>query len=132
MTFAEYLNRHLEGDPGVAAKAGARIYSDVLPQGGQFPAVVFTVISALGEHTFDGPSGIDVRRVQVDAWGKERPDASKLAIAIRAALDGHTGARAGLEISGSFWINSVWDFDPEVKAFRESMDFEMWVSGETA
>ncbi len=130
MTFGTYLRRLLTGDAGVAALAAGRVYSEVLPQNGVVPAIVFNEVAGDSDVDLDGPTGIRSRRVQVDAWAKTRTEATALGLAVRAALDGHVGGAAGLEVQSAFHLFERWDFDAQTSLFRTSQDYEIWTSGE--
>lgn len=75
-TLGQYLRRLLVEDPGVAALAAGRVYTEVLPQAPKVPAVVFTVVSGDADYALDGPTGVGVRRVQVDSWAAKREEAT--------------------------------------------------------
>ena len=132
MTLGKYLRRLLVEDPGVAALAADRVYTEVLPQAGAVPAVVFTEVSGEDDVALDGPTGASARRVQVDSWGRTRADATALGLAVRAALAGHVGAAAGLDVQGVFLIAERWDFDAETALYRTSQDFDVWLAGDAA
>ena len=134
MTLGEYLTMLLEGDAGVSAIAGDRIYSEVLKQRGATPAVVFTVIAGDDDHAMDGPTGVRWLVVQVDAWADSRPLASALGRALRALLSGHTGGAAGFEVQGMFCTGDVWLFEPDAGTadrglYRESQTYDVATSG---
>lgn len=132
MTLGKYLRTVLTGDAGVAALAADRVYTEVLPQAGVVPAVVFTEVSGDDDVALDGPTGTSARRVQVDSWGKSRADATALGLAVRGALSGHAGAAAGLDVQCCFLVAERWDFDAETALYRTSQDFDVWLAGDAA
>lgn len=132
MTLGRYLRRLLVEDPGVAALAADRVYTEVLPQAGAVPAVVFTEVSGEDDVALDGPTGASARRVQIDSWGRTRADATALGLAVRAALAGHVGAAAGLDVQGVFLVAERWDYDAEAALYRTSQDFDVWLAGDAA
>jgi hypothetical protein len=132
VTLGKYLRLVLTGDAGVAAVAADRVYTEVLPQAGAVPAIVFTEVSGEDDIALDGPTGASARRVQVDSWGKTRADATALGLAVRAALAGHVGGAAGLDVQGVFLGSERWDFDAETALYRTSQDFEVWLAGDAA
>ena len=132
MTLGKYLRLLLTSDAGVSALAGARVYSEVLPQSPALPAVVFNEVAGGDDYTLDGPSGVGSRRVQIDSWAKKRSEATALARAVAAALSGHTGAAGGLEVEGVFLLNERWGFDPATELYRTGQDYEVWICGSTA
>lgn len=130
MNLGKYLRMVLTADAGVAALAGGRVYSEVLPQGGDVPAVVFTEVAADEDLALDGPTGARSARVQIDAWARTRAEATALGHAVKLALSGHVGAAAGFEVLLALFVTERWDFDAETSLYRTSQDFEIWTSGE--
>lgn len=105
--------------PGTPIDWGAR------PQGSGYPGVVLTIASDQGGHTYDGPDGLSVSRVQVDVYALSYGEARVLSRQIRAALDGY---RSG-DILGTFRAGERDSRDGgsgEVeRPFRISQDFEI-------
>ena len=132
MTLGKYLRLVLVADARVASLASDRVYTEVLPQAGAVPAVVFTEVAAEEDYALDGPTGASARRVQVDSWAKTRADATALGLAVKAALSGHAGAAAGLDVQGVFLAAERWDFDAETALYRTSQDYDVWASGDLA
>lgn len=133
MTLGEYLRMRLAGDAAIAALVADRIYTEVLPQKPVMPAVVFTAVSGDSDQALDGPTGVASVRLQVDAWADTRKAATKLALAVKDLIDGHSGGAAGLEVQGVFLVTAPrWDFDSDTGLYRTSQDFEAWISGESA
>ena len=129
MTLGKYLRLLLTSDAGVAPLVGDRVYTEVLPQAGGVPALVFTEVSGDDDVALDGPTGTRSRRVQVDAWAATREASSSLGLAAKAALAGHAGAAAGFALEGVFLLTERWDFDTESRLYRTSQDYEIWTAG---
>lgn len=129
MNLGPYLRMLLTTDVGVAALVGNRVFTEVLPQAPTVPAVVFTEVAGDEDVALDGPTGVGSRRVQIDAWAKTRAEATALAVAVRTALAGHSGAAAGFEVHGVFLLTERWDFEPETSLYRTSQDYEVWTGG---
>ena len=129
MNLGPYLRMLLTADAGVAALVGDRVFTEVLPQAPTVPAVVFAQVAGDEDVALDGPTGVGSRRVQIDAWAKSRAEATALALAVRAALAGHSGAAAGFEVHGVFLLTERWDFEPETSLYRTSQDYEVWTHG---
>jgi len=130
MTLGQYLRMVLTQDPGVAARAADRVYSEVLPQAPKTPAVVFSLIGADEDYSLEGPTGVRRTSVVVDSWAEKRADATALGIAVKRALSGHSGAAGGFEVQTAFFISERWAYDDDVDLYRTSQDFEIWGSGE--
>ena len=105
--------------PGVPIDWGSR------PQGSPYPGVVLQIAGDNSGHTYDGPDGMSVSRVQVDVYALEYGQARVLSRQIRAALDGYrsgdvlgtfrAGERDGREGGGG----------EAKRPFRISQDFEI-------
>jgi hypothetical protein len=132
VTLGRYLRLVLTGDAGVAALAGDRVYTEVLPQACDLPAVVFTEVGGDEDVALDGPTGISARRLQVDAWARTRAEATALGLAVRRVLSGHVGAAEGLDVQTIALAAQRWDFDAETSLYRTSQDYDAWTSGEAA
>lgn len=133
MTLGQYVGMLLAADAGVVARAGERVYTEVLPQAPTFPAVVFTEVYGDEDNDLVGPTGVRTRRLQVDSWADTRAEATALALAVRAALDGHDGGACGLVVQDASLLSERWEFDPGVNiadgAYRTSQDYEITTSG---
>jgi hypothetical protein len=132
MTIGAYLRLILTQDPGVAALAGERVYSEVLPQAPETPAVVFDLVSADDDVGLAGPTGVRRASVSVDSWAEKRADATALGLAVRRVLSGHAGAAAGFEVQCCDLVTEHWAFEPDEGLYRTTQDYEAWVSGEGA
>ena len=82
ITLGQYLRRVLLQDPGVAGLTSGRIYSEILPQAPETPAVVFDVVSADEDVALDGPTGVRRVSLVVDSWARKRADATALGHAV--------------------------------------------------
>jgi len=137
MIEAALIARLLE-TPAVAALIGgdsipaARIYPIVLPQKPTFPAITYQDISTVRDRTAQGPSGLAFARIQFDCWAAAAPgapgyaSAKALLAAVRAALDGFTGNRAGVEIQDASMEGDRSSFNAGLHAYLSSADVEVW------
>ena len=93
----ELLLARIKGATAVAALAATRVNWNLRPQNGSLPAVTLKVISAPGDYTLAGPSGLIQARVQIDSWGTSYGSARALQRAVRACVDGwKSGAILGV------------------------------------
>jgi hypothetical protein len=129
MTIGKYLRLVLAADAAVALLVENRVFTEVLPQLPQVPALVFNEVGGDDEYNLRGPTTTRSRQLQIDSWGKDRADATALSIFVRGVLSGHRGAAAGLEVEELTLTAERWDYDPEVKLYRTSQDYEVWFSG---
>jgi hypothetical protein len=102
--------------------AGVKVYPLLAPQGTVPPYASYQRVSAIPEVSLDGESGIDLVRVQIDAWGATMSEAKVLAGEIRQAmktssLDGTLKSRPD---------TSFDDYEPELRQFRSSADYLCW------
>lgn len=128
MTLGKYLLLVLTGNTGVAALVARRVYSETLPQSPDMPVVVFGQTSLLTDRSLDGPTGLQRYGVQVDSWAATRAEATALGVAVRNALDGHSGAAGGLIAQDVSLLAERWDYEPEVDLYRTVQDYEVWIS----
>lgn len=125
MSLGVYIGRVLTQDVPLSGLVGARVYSDILPQRPELPAVVFTVVSeARGEMLF-GPESVGTSRVQITCVAKTRAEAGAVGAAVDAVLSGHSGAAAGYVVQGIFPAGVIWEFDEETAEFLEIRDYEV-------
>lgn len=81
---------------------GNRIFTDVLQQGAELPAVVVNKISTRHEHELSGFAGNASCRLQFDCYGDTRDDANDTAEAIRTSgIVSFKGTTNGVDIRGA-------------------------------
>lgn len=120
------LRTFLLADGTVAGLVATRIYPSVLPQAPTLPAITYSTISAVRDHTMAGPDGLPSKRIQIDAWGSTFAQVAALADAIRERLDGHLGAMGSTEVKGVFASTERHLYESETKLYRVSMDYIVW------
>ncbi len=98
-----------------------RCYPVTIPQSPTYPLILYTRISGVRDHHFQGPSGIVRTRMQIEAWAETYSGAKTLAAAIRGALDGYTGTGIG-----SCLLDNERDiYEPELNVYRVVYDFQI-------
>ena len=90
--FDDALVNHLLSQPGLAALVANRIYPDYFPQGGQLPAVAYTLEDDSSGHMMRGASGLRRAIYQINVWAETRREVMVVARQICSALDGFRGA----------------------------------------
>ena len=70
---------HIQTLSDVTAMVQSRVYSDVVPQTSGVPAVLLRIVSEIPNNALDGPLGMDRARIQIDSYGRTRPEANELA-----------------------------------------------------
>jgi Protein of unknown function (DUF3168) len=113
--------------PLVTTGGVARVYPVRLPQGIKLASIVYTRISGQGDYTMAGASGYARPRYQIDAWSPDPDAAGRLANAVKAALDGFTGAIGtganAVFVQGVFIADEREDYDDTVQMYRVSRDY---------
>lgn len=118
----------------IAGIAGDRIYPFEMPDGTEFPAVVVSKPSGVGEYDLDGDVGLESALVQVDSYAVNYALAVDLATMIRRYLSGKGFAAVSgspCAIQGTFCIN---DSDMSDSAYeragprlrRRMLVFRVW------
>lgn len=114
-------------DSGAGEQAARyRIYPAILPQNERRQSVTYVEISAQGDHHMEGPSGLAMARVQVNAWADNPDDAYDLGLKVKAALDGYSGTVAGVAIQGVFFDSARDLYDDVAKLHARAIDFMTW------
>jgi hypothetical protein len=120
------LRTFLLSDSNVTSDVGGeRIYPVVLPQGQREPSIVYNRISAIGDHTMAGASGLARVRMQIDAYAPLHDDANSLADLVKLALDGYSGLMGSVDVQGVFFETERDDYQPDVDLHRVSRDYTM-------
>lgn len=114
-------------DAEIAAAAGARMYSRVLPQNTKQDSIAYQLISAEGDHHNAGASGFARPRIQITAWSQTDAGADVLGRLIKGRLDGYrglmgTGANE-IKVHGVFFSSGRDLYDNEAKLHGVSQDF---------
>lgn len=116
--------------PGVTAEVGQRIFPDPLPQGATLPAIAYSDISDVGDHT--GPEGAGAYRrirIQLAHWSQTREGATRLAETVRCVMDGYKGSWSGTAIGAVLRKNSMTHQDAETGLWRTLSDYVIHVTG---
>lgn len=80
------------------------------------PYIVWQVISSQPENTYDGITGHEWVRVQIDVYDKSYDNCVQLSHNVVSALDRH--------IKPSVYDGTQQLYDKDAKLFRQSIDFE--------
>ena len=115
----------LSADAGVTALVSTRIYPTVLPQDKTLPALVYQRISGVEPGQIDGQGRALVQgRIQVTALAAEFGACAAILDAAREALLYQYGSIGGIEVVSIIRdIDGADDFDPDLQAYSQSMDF---------
>lgn len=113
----------------VAALVAARMYPVELPQNSAMPAILYTIVSEVGEHSSQHAQNLSMARVQIDSWGVDFDSANDLAGKVRQAIDGYKGAlgaSSGLTAQAIFFSSRQDIYEPIPKLFRVLHDYFVW------
>ena len=115
----------LSADAGVTALVSTRIYPTVLPQDKTLPALVYQRISGVEPGQIDEQRRALVQgRIQVTALAAEFGACAAILDAAREALLYQYGSIGGIEVVSIIRdIDGADDFDPDLQAYSQSMDF---------
>lgn len=120
MTFASELRDMLGSNADVKDFVLERIYPQTMPKAAGFPAIVYTVITAVPATDLDGHNkGLWENRVQIDCYGTTYDEAHDLADAVKAALP-----NKGTTLS-CVLLNQTDLFEEQKRVPRVSMDFSV-------
>jgi hypothetical protein len=126
------LTAYLLADATIsAAVGGERIHPGILPQGERRPTIVYNLVSEVTDHHLQGPSGLVMVRMQIDAWAQTPDAADALARAIKLRIDGAAGdwpygdgsPPDTLQVQGAFADTARWDYQADIGMHRASRDF---------
>lgn len=122
------LRSFLLADAGLSvAVGGARIYPDELPQGVTGDSIVYSEISAIGDHHNEGPSGLAQPRFQFSSWSKTKDGAWALSLLLQERIDGYRGVMGAgadaVNVQGVFLDNSRSVRDAAAALFGRQQDY---------
>ena len=123
MDIRPAIRAALLADPAVVLLADERIFTLLAPQGERRPCIVFTRVSELEGATLAGPDGLVETRVQLDCWAETPDEASALAEAVRARVQGLAGVFGGVTLCGAWADRLREDQDRDTSLWRVSRDY---------
>jgi len=66
-------------------------------------------------------------RFQIDAWAETQSSSKAITEAVRAALNGRTGATGGVTIRAALANEESPSYDPETKLYRTRSEYIVWL-----
>jgi len=121
------LFEYLLADNAIMAAVDGGMFPSRMPQGRRHPSIVYSEVSNVGFHTFQGPLGFARPRFQIDAWAETPDAASYLSNLVKERLDGFKGtmgtAPNAVTVQGALFQSSRDDYDPEADLYRRSTDY---------
>lgn len=122
---------YLESISGITAKVSTRIYPHHLPKTPKtYPVITHQLVDNDHLHHIGSASGSSTARIQVDCWGQTMADVETLAEAVRAALQGYSGAMGAITVSFVQLAGERDLHEPPKEGsnqwlYRRSMDFQV-------
>jgi len=126
--IAKAIHSLLVHNTSITDLVSTRIFPMVRDQLVGLPAITYQVISGIRSYDLTGPNGLVEGRVQINCFADDPLEAGELAAVVRAALNGHRGGAAGIDIE-LMLLDDQGDLpyiDPENEAqnvFAQMMDF---------
>lgn len=103
------------------------VFDGKLPTRPILPVLVQNYVGAQSVQTHSAPRSLLERRVQIDVWAQNDPEADALELRVIAALDGFHGLMGDLAIGWAMLINATETAPAEIKGggwqFRRILDF---------
>lgn len=129
MEIEEALTAYLLNHDGLAALIGDKLYPDELPQGIKLPAVIYSKVSDVKEHTLIGQNKLERPMIQFSAFAGSKKAARAIANQLKAALCDFNGTLSGLEIQYIKLENELSSlessYDGALKVHLELLEFEI-------
>ncbi|QRN84840.1 DUF3168 domain-containing protein [Clostridia bacterium] len=129
MELEEALTSYLLAYPGFTALIGDKLYPDELPQGIKLPAVIYSKVSDVKEHTLVGQNRLERPMLQFSVFASTKTAARAIANQLKIALCDFQGIMFGLEIQYIRLENEISSLerssDSSIKVYTEILEFEI-------
>ena len=109
----DVVYQRLASTPGVARYVGFQIFPVAVPNGAEFPFVVYRRANISRESTLGGPLLMAEVNLQIGSWSLTHDAARRLADEVRLSLNGYTGSLGGCTIHDMRLVSETDDYlDP--------------------
>ncbi len=129
MELEEALTAYLLGYPILVSLIGNKLYPDELPQGVNLPAVIYSKVSDVKEHTLVGQNQLEKPMIEFSAFAGSKKAARSVANQLKLALCDFQGVLSGLEIQYIRLENELSNLerssDGTLKIYTELLEFEI-------
>jgi hypothetical protein len=126
----------------IQALIGTNFFPTVLPEDPTYPCASYQLIDDRAEYLLDGSTGIEVKRLQVDAWSGGTTNASFLAAkntaqAIRALLSPKAGPPFSGRLPDGTFVNAILlltardEYEQDARAYRSRLEFRVFFNPST-
>lgn len=109
----DVVYHRLTSAPGVAQYVGFQVFPVAVPNGAEFPFIVYRRANITREGSLAGPLFRPLVNLQIASWSLTHDAARRLADEVRLSLDGHTGSLGGCTIHDMRLVSETDDYlDP--------------------
>lgn len=114
----------LEDSVLVQAQIGSRYYPVIIPQGVEYPAIAYSIVSNNPSETKSGPSRVDQYRIEFNVYGYSYESVDDTCEALRDTIDFLGPAEwAGQYIEGVKYIAENDLYEQDLRLFRRSVEY---------
>ena len=117
----------LKDSADVGAICADRIYPELAQQDVDVPFIVYTVTDTTPSDTKNSTSKLDTARVELYCVSDDYEQSMNLGIAVRGALDRHTGTVSGVEVQSIDFDTSDVQFDPDQRVYVLEQTYDVRV-----
>lgn len=129
MEIEEALTSYLLAYSGLIALIGDKVYPDELPQGIKLPAVIYSKISDVKDHTLIGQNRLESPMLQFAAFAGSKTAARAITSQLKEALCDFQGTLYGLEVQYIRLENEISSLEKSsdgiIKINIEILEFEI-------
>jgi hypothetical protein len=129
MELEEALTAYLFDYPGLVSLIGDKLYPDELPQGVNLPAVIYSKVSDVKQHTLVGQNRLERPMFEFSAFAGSKKAARAVANQLKLALCDFQGVLSGLDIQYIRLENELSNLerssDGTLKIYTELLEFEI-------
>ena len=129
MEIEEALTSYLLDFSGLTALIGDKLYPDEIPQGIKLPAVIYSKVSDVKDHTLVGQNRLESPMIQFAAFAGSKTAARAIANQLKAALCDLQGELSGLEVQYIRLENEISSLEKSsdgiIKINTEILEFEI-------
>ena len=129
MEIEESLTSYFLGFAELAALIDDKLYPDELPQGIKLPAVIYSKISDVKEHTLVGQNRLERPMLQFTVFADTKTSTRAIANQLKAALCDFQGMMSGIEVQYIRLENELSSLertpDGTLKIYTEILEFEI-------
>ena len=127
METGKAIYKLLKDSADVGAICADRIYPELAQQDVDVPFIVYTVTDTTPSDTKNSTSKLDTARVELYCVSDDYEQSMNLGIAVRGALDRHTGTVSGVEVQSIDFDTSDVQFDPDQRVYVLEQTYDVRV-----